>query len=164
MCVTRLIWTSGRQLVERREERPVQEKTYIWYRVLREASPRGGPRSVNRDCAGRNARSVKVLSPEKRLISVVAEQVWRSKTTLSEGSISRKAGTTGVQVHGMYRRPISKRESSARSRVEAQRPWPRDERQGIIAKSKSILRAEVRCLHSSDEVVETRWSEGGHGE
>ena len=49
------------------------------YRVLREVLSRGSPRSVDRECAGRNASSVKVSSPVKHICSVVAEQVWSSE-------------------------------------------------------------------------------------
>jgi len=73
-------------------------------------------------------------------------------------------GTTGVQVHGMYRRPVTEHKRSAQSRVEANRPWPKAEGQGVLSKSAAILRAEVRCPHSSVEAGQLPWSEGGYGE
>jgi hypothetical protein len=168
MCVTRLTSTGGVQIVERRIGRPVQLKAYDWYRVLREAQSRGCPRSVDRDCAGRNAEvGVKGLSSEKPLFPWWPSRYDRgqNKGRAKAASVCRKqTGTTGVRGHGMYRRPMSKRERSAESRAEAQSPWLRVVRQGVNAESATILTAEVRCLHSSDEVVEIRWSEGRHGE
>jgi hypothetical protein len=64
----------------------------------------------------------------------------------------------------MYRRPAAKRERSAASRAEANRPWLRAAGQGVKAESAAILAAEVRCPRSSDEAGQLRWSKGGHGE
>ena len=160
MCVTKLMSTSGKEAVARRPSSPVRRKMHRRYRVLRAAPPRGGPRSVDRDWAGRNARSVKGLSPDNQLVSVVAEPVCRRRR---QHPLAR-VGTTGVRDHGMSSRPTSERERSAESRVEVQRPWPRDVRQGVNAESASILTAEVRCPRSSDEAGQRPWSEGGHGE
>ena len=135
------------------------------YRVLRAVPPRGGPRSVDRDCAGRNATSVKVSSPVNHLISVVAEHVFEGdQKSPSEGNTHLRVGTTGVQVHGMYRGLVTERKRSAPSRTEAKRPWSRANGQGVMSKSGAILRAEVRCPHSSGEAGQLPWSEGGHGE
>lgn len=170
MCVTKLPPTSGcgarRAQVPSAEEKgnrgsgeSCDLRAPSQHRVLRAASSRDDPRSVDRGCAGRNATSVKGLSPDNQIVSVVAEQVCRS-----EGNIHRKVGATGVRDHGMYRRPAVERERSVRSRVERQRPWPQGARQGLNAEWVSILRAEVRCPHSSDEAGQRPWSEGGHGE
>ncbi len=167
MCVTRppgggqLKSTCGTTAAERRPERPARAKTLARYRVLRAAPPRGGPRSVDRDCAGRNADvGVKGLSPENRIVSVMAEPVCIRRRQHSLARVS----VTGVLDHGMYRRPVSKRERSAEGRAGAPRPRLRDARQGVNAESASILTAEVRCLRSSDEAGQCPWSEGGHGE
>jgi hypothetical protein len=172
MCVTKLSSTSGRSTAERQASRPVQSKTHGWYRVLRAASPRGGPRSVDRDCAGRNAIGggmgmvgVKGLSPDNPTVGWWPSRYQRDQNTgRAKAALVAKASTTGVRDHGMYRRPTTERERSAESRVEGKRPWPRGVRQGGNAESASILSAEVRCPHSSDEAGQLRWSEGGHGE
>ena len=158
--------TSGKEAVERRPLCSVWRKKYRQYRVLREASPRGGPRSVDRDCAGRNAEvGVKGLSPDNQPVPWWPSSYDRDQNTgRAKAALVDEASTTGVLDHGMYSRPTSKRERSAQSRVEANRPWLRDVRQGVNAKSASILSAEVRCLRSSDEAGQCPWSEGGHGE
>jgi hypothetical protein len=136
-----------------------------WYRVLR-LSSRGDGRSVDRDCAGRNATSVKEVEPRQSDCSVVAEQVFTSQPEhrLREGNTGRKVGTTGVQDHGIHRRPVTEHLSSAGSRAEAKRPWPQTKGQGLKPKSEETLSAEVRCLHSSGEAGQLPWSEGRHGE
>ncbi len=135
------------------------------YRVLRAVPPRGGPRSVDRDCAGRNATSVKDVEPRQTHSSVVAEHVsTTSESLVSEGSTSRKAGTTGVQDHGMYRRSMTEHLRSASRGAEAKRPWPQAKGQGLRPKSEVILGAEVRYLHSSFEAGQLPWSEGRYGE
>jgi hypothetical protein len=134
------------------------------YRVLR-LLPRGSGRSVDRDCAGRNATSVKDVEPRQSAHSVVAEHVsTTSESSVSEGNISREAGTTGVQDHGMYRRSMAEHLRSASGGVEAKRPWPQTEGQGLRPESEVIPGAEVRCLHSSDEAGQLPWSEGRYGE
>ena len=178
MCVVKLSSTSGcgsadeawtSPVCENRETGDAAMSCYLrgpsQYRVLRVAS-RGAARSVDRDCAGRNASSVKVLSPDNHLISVVAEHVCvGDQKSPSEGSTHLRVGTTGVQVHGMYRRLVTEHKRSAQSRAEANRPWPRAEGQGVTTQSyAAILRAEVRCPHSSDEAGQLPWSEGGYGE
>jgi hypothetical protein len=134
------------------------------YRVLR-PPPRGGGRSVDRDCAGRNATSVKDVEPRQSSRSVVAEHVSKtSESQVSEGSTSRKAGTTGVQDHGMYRRLMTEHLRSAPRGAEAKRPWPQTKRQGLRPESEVIPGAEVRYLHCSDEAGQLPWSEGRYGE
>jgi hypothetical protein len=166
VCVTKLPSTSGKTTAVRQAGRPAQRKTHRWYRVLRAAPSRGGPRSVDRDCAGRNAEAgVKGLSPDKQTVPWWPSRYERDQSTgRAKAAPAPWVGTTGVLDHGMYRRPTAKRERSAESRVEAQRPWPRDVWQGVNAESASILTAEVRCPRSSDEAGQLRWSEGGHGE
>lgn len=166
MCVTKLMSTSGKVAAVRRSSRPVWLKTYGQYRVLREASPRGGPRSVHRDWVGRNAEvRVKGLSPDNHTVWWWPSRYSRDQNIgRAKAALARKASTTGVLDHGMSRRPASERERSARSRVEATRPWPRDNRKGLNAETASTLQAEVRCPHSSDEAGQRPWSEGGHGE
>jgi hypothetical protein len=119
------------------------------YRVLREAMSRGIPRSVDRECAGRNAKSVKVSSPVKQLRSVVAEQVCSS-----EGSIDdpRVVGTTGVQVRGMYTRLMSEpgRSPAAGAQQTSQRFLAQG--QGMKAKFWVSAAGEVRSRRSSGEV------------
>ena len=134
------------------------------YRVLRGAS-RGALRSVDRECAGRNATSVKDVEPRQTHSSVVAERVWPSPgNRLSEGSTSRKAGTTGVQDHGMYTRQVAVRLRSAASLVATPRPKPATDEEGLRPNFPATTLAEVRCSRSSDEAGQLRWSEGGHGE
>lgn len=178
MCEVKLSPTSGCRAAVRRPRSPARgnratggaaprcdPRAPSRYRVLRLPS-RGGGRSVDRDCAGRNAASVKEVEPRQSRSFVVAEQV--STTTRgspgSEGSTSRKAGTTGVQDHSMYRRSMTEHLSSASSRADAQRPWPVTSGQGLRPKSRATLDAEVRCLHCSLEAGQLPWSEGRHGE
>ena len=166
MCVTKLSSTSGNATAERQMMRPAQRKTRRWYRVLRAAPSRGGPRSVDRDCVGRNAEAgVKGLSPEKRDFPWLPSRYDRDQSTgRAKAALALQARTTGVLDHGMYRRSTAERERSAESRVDAQRPWPRDVRQGVNAELASILTAEVRCPRSSSEAGQRPWSQGGHGE
>ena len=115
------------------------------YRVLRAVPPRGGPRSVDRDCAGRNATSVKDVEPRQTPISVVAERVsTTSESSVSEGNISRKAGTTGVQDHGMYKRSMTEHLRSAPGEAEAKRPWPQAKGQGRASQGEQGSRVRSR--------------------
>ena len=172
MCVTepprggQLMSTSGKEAVERRPSCSVWRKKHRQYRVLRAASPRGGPRSVDRDCAGRNAEAgVKGLSPVKHTVPWWPSRYCRDQSTgRAKAAPTLKVGTIGVLDHGMYSRPTSKRERSAQSRAGAPRPRLSDVRQGVKAESASILSAEVRCPRSSGEAGQRPWSEGGHGE
>ena len=140
------------------------------YRVLRGA-PRGALRSVDRECAGRNATSVKDVEPRQSDRSVanqrevVAERVWTSPgNRLSEGSTGRKAGTTGVQDHSMHTRQVAVRLRSAAPLVDAPRPRPAIDGEGLRPNSAAMTLAEVRCLHMRLEAGQRPWSVGGHGE
>ena len=123
---------------------------YLNWRVV----PRGAARSPVRNDVGRNAKprgsSVKVSSPDKHLISVVAEQVYRSEGNIVDRSANVN-GTTGVQVHGMYRRLFEELGRSLVGRPEKKRKV-RFDGQGIATKSKIIPAREVRWSHSSGEV------------
>lgn len=114
------------------------------YRVLRGVS-RGTLRSVDRDHAGRNAPSVKGLSPVKNQCLW-----WPSNYIAAKAApvIVEIMGTTGVRDHGMYERLFTEPRRSFRSR----RRIFRTEWQGPNTKSLSILREEVRCSHISEEV------------
>ena len=138
------------------------------YRVLRAVPSRGGPRSVDRDCAGRNATSVKDVEPRQTVHfrggrALIGDRLDSGHAKATPAPFDGR-GTTGVQDHGMYRRSMAEHLRSAGSRVEAKRPWPRASKQGLTPKSKATLSAEVRCPHSSDEAGQRPWSEGGHGE
>jgi hypothetical protein len=164
MCVTKLLLTSG---CGPRGPSPVGGNTYgSPYRVLR-ASPRGAGRSVDRECAGRNASSVKGSSPDKHVVlwwpsqyeeakaasSATRAQTYRAAPRIPTDREQRLAlDTTGVQDRGMYTRPAAERERSARSRTTATRPGSRASEQGVTPEFKAILRAEVRCSRSSEEV------------
>ena len=117
------------------------------YRVLGVAS-RGAGLSVDRNCAGRNANSeagVKVSSPDNNLRG--------GGPSMEQGTQHRrlaKVGTTGVQVHGMYRRLSTEHKRSASSRGCHFISSPSSQRQGMKAKVRVILEAEVRCPHSSE--------------
>jgi len=161
LCVTMLLLASGcgsraKALVLS----PVCKNTFgLQYRVLREPrASRGAPRSVDRKCVGRNALSVKGLSPDNRVF-----MWWPSKYAVAKAAsftrrglcwpIQRRvSGTTGVLDHGMYTRSAVERERSASGRIKVVRPRSRVSGQGVMSKSKTIPDAEVRCLHSSEEV------------
>jgi hypothetical protein len=167
MRVTKLLLTSGCQGRKSLACSPVGGNTYgSPYRVLR-PSPRGAGRSVDRECAGRNATSVKGSSPEKHPVlwwpSHYEEAKAASNTrrvprrtavrgALRPSRLRRVKDTTGVHDHGMYTRPAAERERSARSRTTAARPRSRASEQGVTTEFKAILRAEVRCSRSSEEV------------
>jgi len=167
MCVTRLLLTSGCGRRATGRLSPVGGNTSgSPYRVLRE-SPRGAARSVDRDCAGRNAPSVKGSSPDRQPFpwwpsqyeeAKAAPRVQRAPCRAAAESVSdstlqrRTGGTTGVLDHGMYRRPAAERERSARGQANAVRPRPKVSEQGVTTKFKTIPQAEVRCSHSSEEV------------
>ena len=120
------------------------------YRVLR-GSSRGDLRSVDRNHAGRNAKpegsSVKGSSPDRRLISVMAEQVLRSEGSTGVGPVSPH-GITGVQDHGMYKRRLLELGRSLKGRTRMFEV----NGQGFKTKSKTNLMREVRWSHSSWEV------------
>jgi len=126
------------------------------YRVLRGLS-RGNLRSVDRECAGRNASSVKVSSPVKHFIPWWPSKYRAAKAT----SASRKgAGTTGVQVHGMYTRLMSEPGRSPKVEAHNLSQCLLDHGQGINPKFEMNPIGEVRSRHSSDEVGQCPWSEG----
>lgn len=142
------------------------------YRVLRAVPPRGGPRSVDRECAGRNAKfSVKDVEPRQSARSVVAEHVSsKPGNRPSEGSTSREAGTTGVQDHSMYTRQVAVRLRSAAPLAVSPRPKPATDEEGPKPNFPAMTSAEVRCPRSSEQVSKrlpgglSAPSEGGHGE
>jgi hypothetical protein len=166
MCVTRLLLTSGCGRRETAGPSPVGGNTSrSSYRVLRGA-PRGVLRSVDRNCAGRNATSVKGSSPDNHFFpwwpsvypaaKAASRPGWApagaARKSVSDCTLQRNGmGTTGVQDHGMYRRPAAERERSARGRA-MKRPRFRASERGVKTKLEAIPRAEVRCLHSSEEV------------
>ncbi len=168
MCVTPLLLTSecrpgqpDRSLVGGDTERSL-------YRVLRAVLSRGSPRSVDRECAGRNASSVKGLSPERQAVLWWPSQYEEAKAIPKGPRVCsvqtavasppgralqrRPFDTTGVLDHGMYTRPAVERERSVASRAIEARPRLRASGRGVASESKAILAAEVRCSRSSGEV------------
>ena len=140
------------------------------YRVLR-VSSRGEGRSVDRECAGRNATSVKAVEPRQSVRSVVAEHVCPSPgNRLSEGNTSREAGTAGVQDHSMYTRQVTVRLRSAAPLAASPRPKPAADEEGPTPNFPVMTPAEVRCPRSSEQASQrlpggpSAPSEGGHGE
>ena len=133
------------------------------YRVLRAAMGRPIPRSVNRDCAGPKAKprgsSLKGSSPDNQIVPWWPSVYEAAKATPEWSSTQAQAlelpnphGTTGVQDLGMYRRlilelGISLQGRARRLRFKGQRLKP---------ESETILRREVRCLHSSEVTALTR--------
>lgn len=117
------------------------------YRVLRGPS-RGGLRSVNRNPAGRNAISVKVLSPVKKLSPWWPSNYLAAKATSESHTTRVISGTTGVRVHGMLERLLMEPRRSLESRSRLSKQF----RQDVMIKSEHILSKEVRCFHSSGEV------------
>jgi hypothetical protein len=168
VCVTKLLLTSecrlgdvpSRSLVSGNSGRSL-------YRVLRLA-PRGAGRSVDRERAGRNALSVKGSSPDRQTFPWWPSQYeeakaaprsarvpcWTAGESVSDSTQQRPdSGTTGVQDRGMCAGPAVERERAARSRTNVDRPSSRAGGQGVTTKSTpAILRAAVRCAHSSEEV------------
>ena len=166
MCVTKLLLTSGSRDWATGPRSPASGNTFgSLYRVLR-GSPRGALRSVDRECAGRNAPSVKGSSPDKLTVPWwPSDYVEAKATSNATRALSRAAprllaergqrlafGTTGVQDHGMYTRPAAERERSAESRTHATRPGSQASEQGVTSEFKAILPSEVRCARSSGEV------------
>jgi hypothetical protein len=166
MCVTRLLLTSGSGGRAAGRRSPASGNTFgSLYRVLR-GSSRGALRSVDRECAGRNAKSVKGPSPDNQSFPWWPSQYEEAKAAsnatrtfsrvapriLAERGQRLAFDTTGVQDHGMYTRPAAERERSARSRTTGIRPRSRASEQGVMSEFKAILPAEVRCARSSEEV------------
>jgi membrane-bound inhibitor of C-type lysozyme len=184
MCEVRLPSASGCESVATTRSSPVRgnratggaasscdSRAPSRYRVLRAASSRGDPRSVDRECAGRNATSVKDVEPRQSVSSVanqrevVAERVSASPgNRLSEGSTGRKAGTAGVQDHSMHTRQVAVRLRSAATLAVSPRPRPATDGEGLRPDSPAMSSAEVRCLHRRFEAGQRPWSVGRHGE
>ena len=122
------------------------------YRVLRGLS-RGRLRSVDRECAGRNASCVKGSSPVKLNVPW-----WPSESTNREGNINgfNTVGTTGVIDHGMYTRLVSELGRSLRGGAQ-HRQCSLAIRRGEKAKSGVSVRGEVRSRRS------VRWAAHGSG-
>jgi hypothetical protein len=166
MCVTKLLLTSGSGDRATGCDNPTSGNTFgSLYRVLR-GSPRGALRSVDRECAGRNASSVKGSSPDNQYVPWWPSQYEEAKAisnatrvlsrtapcVLAEQGQRLAFDTTGVQDHGMYTRPAAERERSARCRTTLVRPRSKASEQGVASEFKAILLAEVRCARSSEEV------------
>jgi hypothetical protein len=163
MCVTKLPLAGG---CGPKSPSPVCGNTFgSQYRVLRGLS-RGRSRSVDRECAGRNATGVKGLSPDKQAVlwwpsqyeeakaaSMGPRDQWRSAMVGAQRRTSqrRPIGTTGVLDRGMYTRSTAERERSVLGRTK-QRPRSRVSEQGVMSKFKTIPGTEIRCSHSSEEV------------
>lgn len=177
VCEVRLSPASGSESVETTRPSPVRGNRATGgaafscdlrapsrYRVLRAAPLRGGPRSVDRECAGRNATSVKAVEPRQSVRSVVAEHVSsKPGNRPSEGSTSREAGTTGVQDHSMYTRQVAVRLRSAAPLAVSPRPKPATGWEGLRPDSPAMTSQKSDALVVV-EAGESRWSEGGHGE
>jgi hypothetical protein len=166
VCVTKLLLTSECRLGDVPSRSPVSGNSErSLYRVLRLA-PRGAGRSVDRERAGRNASSVKGPSPDKQSFPWWPSQYQEAKAaprsarvpsgtvveSVSDSTRQRPdLGTTGVQDRGMYAEPAVESERAARSRTNVDRPRSRAGGQGVTTKSTpAILRAAVRCAHSSE--------------
>lgn len=117
------------------------------YRVLR-GSPRGALRSVDRNPVGRNAPSVKGLSPVKHNCPWWPSNYLAAKATPENHISSVIFGITGVRDHGMLEGLLMKPRRSPRSRSRSSR----NIRQDVMFKSETILFGEVRCSHISEEV------------
>ena len=119
------------------------------YRVLRAVLPRGIPRSVDRECAGRNATSVKVVEPRQTDNFRGGRASMRKRR---QHRPSQTIDTTGVQDHGMYTRLMSEPGRSRRSPIQGSGLGSKVGWQGVMTESvPTILRREVRCVHSSKE-------------
>jgi hypothetical protein len=165
MCVTKLPLTSG---CGPQGPSPVCGNIFgSQYRVLRAVPSRGGPRSVDRKCTGRNASGVKGSSSEKQYVLWWPSQYEEAKaistgprarvrTAMVDASRHtlqrRPVGTTGVLDHGMYTRSTAKRERSVLGWALEKRPRPLVSEQGVMSEFKTIPDAEVRCSRSSGEV------------
>ena len=176
MCVTKLLLTSECRTEKSSVQSLVSGNTeWSLYRVLR-VVPRGTGRSVDRECAGRNAESVKGSSPERQFFpwwpskyqvakavsKVPRAQTYRAAAHVKPWSQRRPFDTTGVQALGMYTRPATERERSATGRAIAARSRLRASGQGLKAKSKATPEAEVRCARSSEaRAIESRAKEVG---
>ena len=164
MCVTKLPLTSG---CGPKGSSPVCGNIFgSQYRVLRAEPSRGGPRSVDRKCAGRNASGVKGLSSDNHTVLWWPSQYEEAKATLTGPRVRvrtamvgalrhtlqrRPVGTTGVLDHGMYTRLMSELGRSPRGGAH-HRQCSLAGGQGVAAKLVVSARGEVRSRHSSEEV------------
>jgi hypothetical protein len=165
MCVTKLLLTSKCRIGFAFRSLVSGDTARSLYRVLRYSS-RGEGRSVNRECAGPNATSVKGSSPDNQVFPWWPSQYKEAKAAPTDHMLPlrdvayappgsarpcHRIGTTGVQDLGMYTRPATERERAARSRTNI--PRSRVEGQGVKTKSGyTILCVAVRCARSSEEV------------
>jgi hypothetical protein len=141
------------------------------YRVLRAASPRGRPRSVDIECVGRQATSVKAVEPRQSRRFVVAEHVYASPgNRLSKGNTRREAGTTGVRDHSRYTRQVTVRLRSAAPLAVSPRPKPASHEEGLKPNFPVMTPAEVRCPQRSEQAGQrpsggfVPSTEGGRGD
>ena len=174
MCVTKLLLTSEcrkgdaplRSLVSGNTERSL-------YRVLR-GSSRGELRSVNRECAGRNAASVNGIEPRQtcnfcggrasmrkrrqhRSITGSLRGVWRKRLRIARDPVIESA-PPGSKTAACTQRPAAERERSARGRANAARPRLRVEGQGVKSKStRQFLKQKSDAF-----IVVTKWG-NAHG-
>jgi hypothetical protein len=125
------------------------QRTPSRYRVLREALSRGRPRSVDREYAGRNATSVKVSSPEIHSLPWWPSTYVAAKAT---PAFRKKAGTTGVQVHGMSTRLMSEPGRSPAGGAHLTSQCSSAHGQGMKAEFWVSAAGEVRSRRSSEEV------------
>ena len=118
------------------------------YRVLR-GSSRGELRSVNRNPAGRNPTSVKVLSPVKTVCPRWPSNYAEAKAAPGPGAAqaAERRGTAGVRVRGMHEGLVEEPRRSPASRA---RPLELAGR-GLSPESAITLAGEVRSSHSSRE-------------
>ena len=108
MCVTNqqsleLLPVSRCGAAGRRPLGPVHVAERAWLRVLRVVSPRGGPRSVDRGCAGRNATSVKEIEPRQstNFRCGADDAVFIFKTEEEEAQAFQAALTERTKVAGL---------------------------------------------------------------
>ena len=164
MCVTKLPLASG---CGSKGPSPACGNSFgSQYRVLRGLS-RGSLRSVDRECAGRNAYGVKGSSPDRQLVTWWPSQYAEAKAVptgprdqlrsamvgVQRRTLQRRpVGTTGVLDHGMYTRSTAERERSVLGRTTERRPRSRVSEQGVMSEFKTIPSTEVRCSRSSEEV------------
>ena len=147
MCAKKSVTASGcRVRSQNQTPSPISGNTIRFEYRSWSVPPRGVPLSPVRKCAGRKALSgLKVSSPDKQFISVVATRVLISEATPGDLVL---LGTTGVQVHGEYRRQLLELGRSPQGRTRMFRV----NGQGIRTKSKTIPSGEVRWVHGSEEV------------
>jgi hypothetical protein len=181
VCEVRLSSASGCGSVETTRSSPVRGnratggaafscdlRALSRYRVLRGTS-RGVLRSVDRECAGRNATSVKAVEPRQSAMfrggrAGMDDRLDSGHAKAALTLLAEEVGTTGVRDHGMHTRQVAVRLRSAASLVATPRPKPAADEGGFTPNFPAMTSAEVRCPHSSVEAAQRPWSEGGHGE